>query len=125
MGLAGLLVATAPSVLTMGGLAAAPTSGEVPVAASAAPSGAPATESLSVAAPSPADDGGVFQGSDNGDGAATRTAPPDAVGEPDDRLAIDVRDDATGLSALAVLGGTLTILGLALFLLRWSARRFS
>ncbi len=34
-----------------------------------------------------------------------------------------LRDDASGLSAVFVLAGTLLIAGLGLFALRWSARR--
>jgi hypothetical protein len=34
-----------------------------------------------------------------------------------------IRDDRTGLSALVVLAATLLVMGLGLFMLRWSARR--
>jgi anti-sigma factor RsiW len=123
LGLAGLLVATAPSVLTggAGGAALAP--------AEAAPSAAPASvaENLAMsAAPSasPVDDGNVFNGSDSSDPARATTAPGDgpSIATPSDEVA--VRDDASGWSILVVIAGSMLILGLGLFALRWSARRF-
>jgi anti-sigma factor RsiW len=122
LGLAGLLVATAPTVLT-GGTSSAP------AAAEAGPSGAPAAshgDSLAMsAAPSasPVDDGNVFNGSDSSDPARSTTAPVDgpSIAAPSD---VSVRDDASGWSLLVVMAGSLLILGLGLFALRWSARRF-
>jgi hypothetical protein len=34
-----------------------------------------------------------------------------------------LRDDPSGVSAMVVIGGTMLIIGLGLFALRWSARR--
>ena len=37
---------------------------------------------------------------------------------------VTVVDDSTGVSQLAVISGTLLIIGLGLFALRWTSRRF-
>jgi hypothetical protein len=65
------------------------------------------------------EDGGLFQGTDQGDrageGGGIAAAPaPDEVA---------VRDDPSGLAVLFVLAGAMTIVGFGLFALRWSARR--
>jgi hypothetical protein len=128
LGLAGLLVATVPTLyMGAGGAASGPSEVLAPVgnalpAASAAPSAAASMEAYSserigMEAPAgaggaePADsvDGGVFSGAEPG--------VTDIAGD------LAIRDDATGLSALFVLGGVLLIAGLGLFGLRWSARR--
>ena len=129
LGLAGLLVATMPTLfMGVGGTASGPSQILAPVGNNAVPaaSGAPsaaasaetyATERMSMEAPAgaggaePADsiDGGVFSG-----------AEPDVTDIASD---LAIRDDATGLSVLFVLGGVLLIAGLGLFGLRWSARR--
>ncbi len=127
LGLAGLLVATAPTLLP----ASSGASGGASLPAAAAPtseaalaSGAPAeSQALTMsAAPSPVDDGEVFNGADSSDGARATTAPAEAGDQPSTEAAI--RDDASGLSVLLVLAGSMFIVGLGLFALRWSARRF-
>jgi len=125
LGMAGLLVATIP---TLGGSSPIDTmSGAgAPSAAAAAPGSAPAaaesTDSLAMSAePGQSGDqeGGVFTGGDDeGDAAAS---PGDRNSASAEEIAI--RDDPTGLSVLVVVAGALLILGLGLFALRWSARR--
>ena len=124
LGIAGLLVATVPAVLPMAGSGAAQLSPEGAGAASAAPAAAPggSTDALAMSAePSPVDNGEVFNGTDTDDPApgATRNAGDTAALQE----ATDVRDDGSGLSTLLVIAGTLLIVGLGLFALRWSARR--
>lgn len=122
LGLAGLLVATVPSM----SVGAGQSTTELSTVGNAVPaaSGAPAsmdvysTERMSMEAPAgaaggagPVDsvDGGVFSGAES---EAT-----------DITSDLAIRDDVTGLSVLFVLGGVLLIAGLGLFGLRWSARR--
>lgn len=128
LGLAGLLVASVPTLyMGAGGAASAPSEVLAPVgnalpAASAAPSAAASMEAYSSerigmeapagaggAEPAESVDGGVFSGAEPG--------VTDIAGD------LAIRDDATGLSVLFVLGGVLLIAGLGLFGLRWSARR--
>lgn len=127
LGLAGLLVATVPTVyMGAGGSASGTTQILAPVGnalpgASAAPSAAASMEAYSsersgdapagAGGPAPVDsvDSGVFSG-----------AGPDGTDIASD---LTIRDDATGLSVLFVLAGVLLIAGLGLFGLRWSARR--
>jgi hypothetical protein len=120
LGMAGLLVATIPTL-------AGPTqldtlSGPAAAGASAAAAAPQSQETLAMSAePAQSGDqeGGVFTGGDDeGDAAAS----------PGDRNALSaeeiaIRDDPTGLSVLVVVAGALLILGLGLFALRWSARR--
>ncbi|HSL77917.1 MAG TPA: hypothetical protein VK867_13305, partial [Candidatus Limnocylindrales bacterium] len=115
LGLAGLLVATVPTMFL--GTTVSPVLAPVGGAAqNAAPASMEAysTERIGMEAPAGAGaepaDGGVFSG-----------AGPDGVTDVTGDLAI--RDDATGLSVLFVLGGILLIAGVGLFGLRWSARR--
>jgi hypothetical protein len=133
MGIAGLLVATVPTVSGLGGATggAAPeilsTVGNAlpaPAAASApAASGAPGvgTDLYGMtAAPTSQTTGGgeVFSG-DDGDARveAQRQDASEMSG------GSSIRDDGTGRSTLAILAATLLIAGLGLFGLRWSARR--
>ena len=46
----------------------------------------------------------------------------DIAGEP--QSLTSVADDSTGASQLVVISGTLLIVGLGLFALRWTSRRF-
>ena len=88
---------------------AAPAAGGAPAASTAA-SQAYGTDRLHMSVdPGASDeaDGGVFAGSD----IAGEEGP------------IALRDDASGLSAMFVVAGTLLLVGLGLFALRWSARR--
>jgi hypothetical protein len=132
MGIAGLLLATIPSAFSAAGgatsLAPVGDAAQMPAAASAAPAAsaaapapAPAAESTDIygfsAAPTSETAGGgeVFSG-DDGDAALEARLDAAATLQA-------IRDDATGRSALLVVAGTLLIVGLGLFLLRWSARR--
>jgi hypothetical protein len=116
--------------------AASAPAGAVPAAApSAAPSAAPelaaspaasdAVDRQSVTAePEPyggaTDEGGVFTGSNEGDGRAGDVAgSEDTAG---DSGLLSLRDD--GLSLGVVLGGISLIIGFGLFALRWTSRRF-
>ena len=121
LGLAGLLAATIPTVLPLGsGAGAAPdTTREV---TGAAPAAASADTLAMSAAPSPADDGEVFNGTDSSDPAPAATPNVgDTAALPTEEIA--VREDPSGVSTLAVIAGSLVIIGLSLFALRWSARR--
>ncbi len=53
-----------------------------------------------------------------------RTAKPTLPNEPGENPAVALAPDPTGLSLPIVLSGTLLIIGLGLFAMRWSARRF-
>lgn len=131
LGVAGLLLASASSLIGGGttqailspvGAAveqAAPAPSAAPMASgapAAAAASAPAAESyatdrMSMTVDPNASgnaDGGVFSGAGDvaGDGAL-----------------MALRDDASGLSVLFVVAGTLLLVGLGLFALRWSARR--
>jgi hypothetical protein len=70
------------------------------------------------------DDGNVFNGSDSSDPARVTAAPPAGPSVAAPSSEVNVRDDASGLSILLVVAGSLLIVGLGLFALRWSARRF-
>ncbi len=153
LGLAGLLVATLPSVLpastgTAGAPAieaaspadgaagaagaadtAAPSSAagrEMPAAAPNVPAAAiPSTEPVDLAGePDAAQASGEAIVRDTSglvsESAAPESAPEAATGE---TSALSIREDPTGISVLAVLGGTLLIAGLGLFGLRRSVRR--
>ena len=61
-------------------------------------------------------EGGVFSG-DGEDTAAQRQAEAEMAQD------AAIRDDASGMSALAVVAATLLLAGLGLFALRWTARR--
>jgi hypothetical protein len=115
IGIAGLLVATLPTLSA--GTAAAPSTLS---AVGAAVPQAQGQESLSVGAEtdqSPDELGGVFYG---GDDETAAPADRNAAAAP---LEASIRDDASGFSVLIVLAGTLLIMGLGLFALRWTARR--
>jgi hypothetical protein len=145
MGIAGLLLATVPGAFygASGGAAqtlstvgaAVPAAGDgnaaAPAAASVAP---PAPTSAPAAAPSPA-----ASGSTKSEFGAMSAAPsPGAAEEPvfegdggdtasdgAERLDANVSEDGSignGLSALAVVAGVLLLTGLALFVVRWTAR---
>jgi len=120
LGLAGLLVATLPSMYGSGGSAILSTVGApIEQAAPAAGEGYGA-DRLSMGAEPAAStaDEGLFAGGnpDELDSSSQR----DVTG---DVSLFSLRDDASGLSAMFVLAGTLLIAGLGLFALRWSARR--
>jgi hypothetical protein len=137
VGLAGLLVATLPSMFmassgasmlapvgpsveqaqpAAGGAGDAYGSDKITMSGEPAPSdGVRGEAAASGAAASEPADGGVFSG-----------ANPDELGgrlETTGDSAAALRDDASGLSVLFVIAGTLLIAGIGLFGLRWSARR--
>jgi hypothetical protein len=120
LGLAGLLVAALPSMYGSGGSAILSTVG-APVGQAAPAAGeAYGSDRLSMGAEPGASAApeGVFAGGnpDELDSSGQR----DVTG---DVSLFSLRDDASGLSAMFVLAGTLLIAGLGLFALRWSARR--
>jgi anti-sigma factor RsiW len=126
LGLVGLLLTTVPTALPMGGAGAAMEAQDAGAsAAAAAPSAAPTAAALSMSAePSPVDDGEVFNGTDSSDpapAAATPRVGDIAAAAPESEAAI--QDDPSGLSTLAVIAGSLLIVGLGAFALRWTARR--
>ncbi len=120
LGIAGLLVAALPSMSAGGGASILSTVGAPIQQAAPAPAEVAESSRLSVSADPGATltDEGVFAGGN-----------PDELGSAGGRdIAGDggllaLRDDASGLSAVFVLAGTLLIAGLGLFALRWSARR--
>ena len=140
LGLAGLMLGIVPGTLSLGGAtssggapastamdqtleagASAPAAGEPAAEAPApAPAGAEPTDPLqqySEGDRAAADNGrplgvGELQGEDNGGPVMIASAPE------------DVADDSTGVSQLIVISGTLLIIGLGLFALRWTSRRF-
>ena len=120
LGIAGLLVAALPSMDMTGGAATLSPVGAAVEQAAPAPAEVPGSHRLSMSAePESSLSGeGVFAGGN-----------PDEVGSAGGRdIAGDgsllaLRDDASGVSAVFVLAGTLLIAGLGLFALRWSARR--
>lgn len=128
LGLVGILVGTAPGVFLTsgaGGSASTPTGAEaVPSADALTMSAAPSAAASAAPEASPVDGGAVFNGSDSTDPARVTAAPADgpSLGAPP--AEVSVRDDGTGLSVLLVVAGSLLIVGLGLFALRWSARRF-
>ena len=151
LGLAGLLLGFLPGTLSFGGAASAPggpAAGSTPqeetqrtlgaAAASAAPAapaeggvpeaqpGASAPAAQLGASPQPA----AGLGFDNGDGAVAIPAPTDVdtfnqrdvAGEGQGLTSLS--EDSTGVSQLMVISGTLLIVGVGLFALRWTSRRF-
>jgi hypothetical protein len=120
LGLAGLLVAALPSMYGAGGQAILSTVGAPIQQAAPAAGEAYGSDRLSMSAEPGAGttDEGVFAGGN-----------PEELGSEGQRditgdgSLFSLRDDASGLSAMFVLAGTLLIAGLGLFALRWSARR--
>jgi hypothetical protein len=141
LGIAGLLVATVPALMPFGagGAAsqvlstvgapigsergaggAAPAPAASAPAASAAPAAAEAPEYGAATTPPDSEttgQGQVFTG-DGGDGATDAERDTQNL-----TTETAIRDDLTGLSALGVVAGLLLLAGLALFALRWTARR--
>jgi len=142
LGLAGLMLGILPGTLSLGGAtsggAPASTAMDQPLEAGAS---APAAGEPAVEAPAPAPAGAQptdpLQQYSDGDRAAADNLRPLGAGElqgddgggpvmiasaPEDFT--DVADDSTGVSQLIVISGTLLIIGLGLFALRWTSRRF-
>lgn len=135
LGLVGVLVGTVPGALSLSG-ATDDAATYVEQAGGAAPSGAamapaagdPGAEPdvmFETATDDPLDtkrsNGYVFNGSE---GFAPTPAPVDGSTQEDIVDEASLRDDPTGRSVIVVIGGMLLILGLGLFALRWSSRRF-
>ncbi len=139
LGLVGVLVGTVPGALplagggaTAGGDSVSTMSGEdngLATDAAAPAAGGPdapgasqhlefSTDDPDVAAQA---DGYVFNGA--GFEQATKSADTTrSAASPED---VSLRDDPSGASVMVVIAGTMLILGLGLFALRWSSRRFN
>ena len=125
-------MATVPTVLPAGesGAAGAP-GAQVDAAASelyaieAAPSGEEAVRSAASAAPAPAappDAGGSLEEpAAQGDGGSSDLAGDDAQVDAESNL---LSAQPPTVNALVVVSGSLLVIGLGLFALRWTARRF-
>lgn len=131
MGIAGLLVATVPTLLSSG--AATPmelsTVGAPVDPRVGAGGAAPGTSGAAAASAAPAQATDVYAATDvpeiAGEGAFTGDDGDASIERQDAKAAAEaaIRDDRTGMSALVVLAGTFLVMGLGLFMLRWSARR--
>jgi hypothetical protein len=137
LGVAGLLLAGLSSLSFGAQSALAPVGGPVEMAAPAAsgapasaPAGAPAAGAGASAAPS-VDSAGQAYGTDrmnmSVDPGASDIADREVFSGSGDIAGegspMSIRDDASGLSVMLVVAGTLLVVGLGLFALRWSARR--
>ncbi len=146
LGIAGLMFAILPGTLSFGGAASAPggpEAGSAPqqeiqtfgAAASSAP--APAEGGAPQAQPDASTRPGLGAGFGSGDRAIAAPAPAgEDLNQRDEadysRVAIAgepsrsrrLQTTATGASQLVVISGTLLIVGLGLFALRWTSRRF-
>jgi len=121
LGLAGLLVAALPSMYAASSDATILSTVGAPVGRAApAPAEVAGSDRLSMSAGpgSSMTDEGVFAGGNPEE--LESAGGGDIAG---DGSLFSLRDDASGLSAVFVLAGTLLIVGLGLFALRWSARR--
>lgn len=136
LGLVGVLVGTVPGALPFGGAAAgvdmraeqAPSDGvgaqggaQEPAPVIDAPGSMPdPTAQMEIATDVPRDGAAP---TDGGEAAGPAVKSDDANR---DALAVEataLRDDASGISLALVVGGTMLILGLGLFALRWTSRR--
>jgi len=133
LGLVGVLVGTIPGGMSLGGASfgtdqatgqqAAPAPSDAAPAPAAGEAVPDRTNTLEMATEDPVDtmqaDGYVFNGSEGfaTDGDGQRQAAQATAEE------ASLRDDPSGVSAMVVIGGTMLIMGLGLFALRWSARR--
>jgi hypothetical protein len=139
LGLVGVLAGTVPGALPLGDAASGGSdpvttmAGEgagqtLPSDAAAPADGSPvtpgSTQILEMATEDPNmrpdADGYVFNGAEFEQ--ATRS--DDVSREAEAPVDVSLREDPTGLSAMAVIAGTMLIVGLGLFALRWSSRRF-
>ena len=145
LGLAGLMVGILPGTLPFGGASSAggPEAGSAPqqeiqqTLGAAAPSPQAPAEGGAPAAQPGSSQPAEGMGFDNGDGTIAAPAPagdgfnerdesdngPVAIAGEREGLA-SLSDDSTGVSQLIVISGTLLIVGLGLFALRWTSRRF-
>jgi hypothetical protein len=138
LGLAGLMLGILPGTLSLGG---ATSSGGGPAEATSAPAvqAAPAASAAAGGAPEAQQSPNDLEQHFAGDRAAVEVRPEGAgelegesnggpvmiAGEPASNAPLaSVADDTTGASQLVVISGTLLIIGLGLFALRWTSRRF-
>ena len=146
LGLAGLMLGVLPGTLSLGGATGAPAAATdierameapAPAAPTSGPAGGVPAEG---AQPSPVRLGldnaaetfvpyglegqaaGQLQGED-GPGPVAIAGRGESAGVGESPL-LNVADDSTGVSQLVVISGTLLIIGLGLFALRWTSRRF-
>jgi hypothetical protein len=145
LGLAGLMLGILPGTVSLGGFAssgsaAASAPADAPVAAAPAPQAAPAASAAAGGAPEAQPSPNDLEQHFAGDRAALEARPEGAgelegesdgggpvmiAGEPASNAPLaPVADDTTGASQLIVISGTLLIIGLGLFALRWTSRRF-
>jgi hypothetical protein len=145
LGLAGLMLGILPGTLSLGGsttdgsAAATSAPAEAPAAGAPAPQAAPGASPAAGGAPgqeAPSPDRleAHFDGGDAADNArppateeldaGTNGGPVMVAGEPANAPLASVAQDDTGASQLIVISGTLLIIGLGLFALRWTSRRF-
>jgi hypothetical protein len=147
LGIAGLMLGILPGTLSFGGAtssAGGPEAGSAPqgeiqqtFGGAASPAPAPAEGGAPQAQPGASTPARLSAGFDRGDGTIAAPAPAgedlnqrdeadygpaDIAGEP--QSLTSVADDSTGASRLVVISGTLLIVGLGLFALRWTSRRF-
>lgn len=130
LGLAGLMLGILPGTLSFGGAA---TSGSAPAATVMdqtveAPAQAPASEAAGEplgGAPAPAPTLPAREHAFTDLNQGGEDGPVMIAGEPaTDAPLASVADDSSGASQLIVISGTLLIIGLGLFALRWTSRRF-
>jgi hypothetical protein len=139
LGLAGLMLGILPGTLSLGG---ATSSGSAPAEATSAPAvqaaPAPAASAAAGGAPEAQQSPNDLEQHFAGDRAAVELRPEGAgeleresnggpvmiAGEPPSNAPLVVADDTTGASQLVVISGTLLIIGVGLFALRWASRRF-
>jgi hypothetical protein len=138
LGLAGLMLGILPGTLSFGGAtssAGGPAATSAPAApapaASAAAGGAPEAQPSNGLEQHFAGDRSVLQPMSAGELEADGPGPIAIAGEPQSvagegqgQPLLSVADDSTGASQLVVISGTLLIVGLGLFALRWTSRRF-
>jgi hypothetical protein len=142
LGLAGLLLAGFSTFYAGGSTQSAPTTidAQVEQAAPAASAPAASVAPMASAAPSGAPAAGGAAASEPADRAYSSdrlsvTLDPNASGDAEGGVfsgsgdiagegsLMSLRDDASGLSVMFVVAGTLLLVGLGLFALRWSVRR--
>lgn len=135
LGLAGLMLGILPGTLSLGG---ATTGGSAAATSAPAPQAAPAASQAAGGAPAEAPSSDRLQAHFEGGEVAADNSRPLAgelegesnggpvmiAAEPGNAPLNSVADDSTGASQLVVISGTLLIVGLGLFALRWTSRRF-
>jgi hypothetical protein len=139
LGVAGLMLGILPGTMSLGGAASGPV--DAPAAATMLESGAsaPAAGGAPEQAPDATDrlvqqfagDQAGLRPMGAGELEAEGPGPIAIAGEPESvagqgqgQSLTSVADDSTGTSQLVLISGTLLIVGLGLFALRWTSRRF-